>query len=135
MYARPASDSSCGWATAPASRLRHARLGYTCRLDGNPDPIVTSAHTAILRTVADEIAQRKDSSSPLLVAIHGIDGSGKVAFADKLSPRLQQRGASVVAERAMTWSGCRPQDPARLALPSPGVQRFARLKAGQYWAT
>lgn len=65
-------------------------------LDGNPDPIVTPARTALLDKLAIEIARRKQPDAPLLVAVDGIDGSGKSTLADELSKTLHTHGVDVV---------------------------------------
>lgn len=54
-------------------------------LDGNPDPIVTPTRTAVIDAVVDIIATAQTPQRPLLVAIDGIDGSGKSTFADELA--------------------------------------------------
>lgn len=76
-------------------------------LDGNPDPIVTPARDAVLATVADELMARRRAGQPLLVAIDGIDGSGKSTFADELAALLAGRSVPIV--RATIDSFHRPR--------------------------
>ena len=65
-------------------------------LDGNPEPIVTPTRTGVIDAVAEAVAAAKQPSLPLLVAIDGIDGSGKSTFADELAASLVADGHQVV---------------------------------------
>lgn len=63
-------------------------------LDGNPNPIVTSARTAVIREVADAV--RRLPARRRLVAVDGRSGSGKSTFADELGSALAEDGTVVV---------------------------------------
>ena len=60
-------------------------------LDGNSDPIVTATRAAVISDAADHVINLKHPGMPLLVAIDGIDGSGKSTFADELASNLSAR--------------------------------------------
>ncbi len=60
-------------------------------LDGNRDPLVSEARTAVISHAADHIIAQRQPEIPLLVAIDGIDGSGKSTFADELATNLAAR--------------------------------------------
>ena len=81
-------------------------------LDGNPNPIVTSARDAVL----DEIAARvlEHTGPRTLVAVDGQPGAGKSTFADEVAQRLSDAGRTPI--RSTTDSFHRP--------------RAARLKRG-----
>jgi uridine kinase len=56
-------------------------------LDGNPDPIRTPERDGVIATVADLVAGLP-AGRRAIVAIDGIDGSGKSTFADELAAAL-----------------------------------------------
>jgi len=58
--------------------------------------MVTPERTGVIETIADEVERRKQEGSPLLVAIDGIDGSGKSTFADELAIALRDRAMDTV---------------------------------------
>ena len=61
-------------------------------LDGNPDPMVTEARTAVIWQTIEAIASVRQPDRPTLIAIDGIDGSGKSTFADEVAAELATRG-------------------------------------------
>lgn len=65
-------------------------------LDGNPNPISTPQRRQVIDRVAGEVLDLKEAGRPLLVAIDGIDGSGKTTFADELASALTAREGPVV---------------------------------------
>jgi uridine kinase len=65
-------------------------------LDGNRRPIQSPARAEVVRQVADTVAAARVPDRPLLVAIDGIDGSGKSTFGDELGRELFARGISAV---------------------------------------
>lgn len=78
-------------------------------LDGNPDPIVTESRSDVITQVAEVIIEAKQrSSEAVLVAIDGIDGSGKSTFADEVAAELAARG--VPALRSTIDSFHNPRD-------------------------
>lgn len=88
-------------------------------LDGNSTPISTPQRDRVLDRVANDVAERRVTERPLLVAIDGIDGSGKSTFADELAARLADRGLSVV--RSTVDSFHNPRDVRRSKGPSSPV--------------
>lgn len=74
-------------------------------LDGNPNPIVTSARAAAL----DEIAARvlEHAGPRTLVAVDGQSGAGKSTFADEVAQRLSGAGRTPI--RSTTDSFHRPR--------------------------
>lgn len=65
-------------------------------LDGNPNPISTVQRDDVIERVADSVLGRRRAGEPLLVAIDGIDGSGKSTFADELAGCLGELDHPVV---------------------------------------
>ncbi len=66
-------------------------------LDGNPDPITTAERTGVIDKVVALIQSEKRPDEPLLVAIDGIDGSGKTTFANEVAGVLAvTSGLSVI---------------------------------------
>lgn len=65
-------------------------------LDGNPDPIITNARAAVIASVVDQVQAQRDPTRPYLVAVDGIDGSGKSTFADEMAAELGRRSVPVV---------------------------------------
>lgn len=65
-------------------------------LDGNPDPITTPPRDAVLDRIATLVVERRQPGRPFLLAVDGIDGSGKSTFADELAHRLSRSGVRVV---------------------------------------
>src|SRR4029079_9300372 len=65
-------------------------------LDGNPNPITTTARDAVRASVslAIQAARRTDGCS--LIAVDGIDGAGKSTFADELAGVLLADGVTVI---------------------------------------
>lgn len=59
-------------------------------LDGNPDPLRTPERDLVLSVVADRVVALP-AGRRVLVAVDGIDGSGKSTFADELVRELQGR--------------------------------------------
>ena len=59
-------------------------------LDGNPDPLRTAARDAVIGAVADRVVALP-AGRRVIVAIDGIDGSGKSTFADELVAALGAR--------------------------------------------
>src|SRR5688500_2044292 len=74
-------------------------------LDGNPNPVVTTARNAVLGRVIDRII----SCGPgrLLLGVDGRPGAGKSTFADEIASRLADRGRPVL--RSTTDSFHRPR--------------------------
>lgn len=78
-------------------------------LDGNPDPLRTPERDEVLDAVADLVAALP-ADRRVLVAIDGIDGSGKSTFADELAARLASRpGATRAVVRATVDSFHNPR--------------------------
>ena len=59
-------------------------------LDGNPDPLRTPARDAVIGAVVDRVVALPQGRR-VIVAIDGIDGSGKSTFADELVAALEAR--------------------------------------------
>lgn len=59
-------------------------------LDGNPDPLRTPERAAVIAAVADRV-EALPRRRRVLVAVDGIDGSGKSTFADELVAALEAR--------------------------------------------
>ena len=78
-------------------------------LDGNSNPIVSAARTAVIADAADHVISHKHSEIPLLVAIDGIDGSGKSTFADELATNLSTRPGAHQIVRATVDSFHNPR--------------------------
>ncbi len=84
-------------------------------LDGNPDPLVTSARSLVIETVADRVMQCHGAR--VLVGVDGRAGTGKSTFAAELA-RTLERGRSVV--RSTTDLFHRPhEERMRLGASSP----------------
>lgn len=65
-------------------------------LDGNPNPISSATRRTVIKHTADALVKRKRADEPLLVAIDGIDGSGKSTFADELAAQLGDQNINTV---------------------------------------
>ncbi len=65
-------------------------------LDGNQNPVSSVQRQDVIERTADAVAACKTDGKPLLVAIDGIDGSGKSTFADELAGHLGDRGLRIV---------------------------------------
>ena len=64
-------------------------------LDGNPDPIVTPARSALLDELGVHIAAVRPGQR-LLVGIDGASGTGKSTMADELAVRIEAGGRQVL---------------------------------------
>lgn len=69
-------------------------LGMPVGLDGNPDPIVTPARSAVMAEVAARIA--RFDHPRVAVGVDGRSGVGKSTFADELATLLRSEGSVVV---------------------------------------
>lgn len=88
----------------------------TTGLDGNPDPVVTSARTLVLERVAD-LVDRRDGAR-VLIGVDGRSGVGKSTFADELARTLEGGRRSVI--RSTTDLFHRPRlERMRLGASSP----------------
>lgn len=65
-------------------------------LDGNPDPLSTPERSEVIASVVASVGAAKAPGQPLLVAIDGIDGSGKTTFADEVAGAARKRRLHVV---------------------------------------
>lgn len=103
-------------------------------LDGNPNPISTPERQQVIERVAREVLDRRTTGQPFLVAVDGIDGSGKSTFADELAGQLQRRDVAVVRStvdsfhhpRAVRWSKGRTS-PVGFYLDSHDLHALRRL--------
>ena len=57
-------------------------------LDGNPNPDTSEARDALLDALVADLDSRR-AAGVLLVAVDGIDGAGKTAFADQLGSKMK----------------------------------------------
>lgn len=69
-------------------------------LDGIPNPISTPQRSQVVDDAAHTVLSRRGAEAPLLVAIDGIDGSGKSTFADELAVRFRRDHADLPIVRA-----------------------------------
>lgn len=76
-------------------------------LDGNPNPIITTERRRVIDATVDAISKRRHDSTPLLVAIDGIDGAGKSTFADEVADAC--RAADIPVVRSTIDSFHRPR--------------------------
>ena len=65
-------------------------------LDGSSDPITTTQRTSVIDFALGAVIERRKQGRPMLVAIDGIDGSGKSTFADEIAEAGMRAGLSVV---------------------------------------
>ncbi|MEM9615882.1 MAG: uridine kinase [Actinomycetota bacterium] len=69
-------------------------------LDGDPNPISTPERSRVLAEVARTVLSRRRAGTPLLVAVDGVDGSGKSTFADELADHLARHDGDLTVVRA-----------------------------------
>jgi len=65
-------------------------------LDGNQNPVTTPERSGVIDAVVATIEAAKLPDRPLMVAIDGIDGTGKSTFADEVANTARERGLRIV---------------------------------------
>lgn len=76
-------------------------------LDGNPHPVATAARAYVIQAVTEEIERCRQPGRACLVAVDGIDGSGKSTFADELAVELAKKQLRALRSTIDSFHNCR----------------------------